>query len=123
MGGGYMKNLKNLRLETHKTQQEVAYELDMPRTKYARYELQTAEPSIETLIKLADYFHTTIDALLGHEVPYLLDKSMLTPQQRSLIDLVIISNDRLCEKAEAYLSGLVEGEQNHTAMVNKFRGE
>lgn len=118
-----MKNLKNLRLETHKTQQEIAYELDMPRTKYARYELQTAEPNIETLIKLADYFHTTIDALLGHEVPYLLDKSILTTKQKNLVELVSTLNDRMCDKAEAYISGLVEGEQTHTAMVNKFRGE
>ena len=117
------ENLKRLRHENNLKQEDVAKIINKSSVGYGYYESGRSEPDLENLIKLADYFHTTIDALVGHEVPYLLDKSTLTPKQRSLIDLVIISNDRLCEKAEAYLSGLVEGERNHTAMVNKFRGE
>ena len=118
-----MKNLKRIRLLADKNQTEVANAVNLTQHTYSNYETGKTQPDIATLIKLADYFHITVDNLLGHEVPYLIDKSTLTPQQRSLIDLVVISNDRLCEKAEAYLSGLVEGERNHTAMVNKFRGE
>ena len=41
---------------------------------------------MSTLIKLADLHHTTIDDIVGHEVPYLINKSEFTAEQLIAID-------------------------------------
>lgn len=48
-----------------KTQQEVADALGISRARYAHYESGRNEPDLETLIRLADYFHVRVDDLLG----------------------------------------------------------
>lgn len=99
-------NLKELRNNKNLTQEELANELNMSRTRYIRYELHTAEPDLSTLIKLADYFHVTVDALLGHEVPYLLDKSLLTDKQNKIISRVVKLNDNQCDRVDAFIDGM-----------------
>lgn len=116
-------NLKNIRCNLKKTQEEVSKDLNMQKQTYQNYELGKRQPDFETLIKLADYFHTTVDALLGHEVPYLLDKSILSEKQRNLLNLIVSLNDRQCEKAEAYINGLVEGGADRLANIQKFYRE
>lgn len=115
--------LKAFRKELGKTQQEMADFLNMSKVGYSSYELGKRQPNFEILIKLADYFHTTVDALLGHEVPYLLDKSILSEKQRNLLNLVVSLNDRQCEKAEAYINGLVEGGADRLSNIQKFYRE
>lgn len=44
---------------------EAAARLEMPYTTYVNYEKGTREPNSETLIKLARFFGTSIDELLG----------------------------------------------------------
>lgn len=61
------KNLKTLREERELTQQDMGDYLGMSRVGYFKYEKGTAEPSLETLIKLADLYNTTIDKLVGRE--------------------------------------------------------
>ncbi len=60
-------NLLKLRTEKGTTQKDVAKYLDCNETVYARYEREERAPSFDTLIKLAEYFNTTIDYLLGVE--------------------------------------------------------
>lgn len=60
-----MNRLKELRKETNKSMAEVARDLNIPYTTYVNYEKETREPNSETLIALADYFHCTIDYLIG----------------------------------------------------------
>ena len=47
------------------TQREVAKYLSMAQPSYIRYENGTSEPSLETLVKLADLFDVSVDYLLG----------------------------------------------------------
>ena len=47
------------------TQRQVADCLKIAQPSYIRYENGTSEPSLETLVKLADLFDVTIDYLLG----------------------------------------------------------
>ena len=115
-----MKNLKRFRALAGKTQAETAQQLGVTQHTYSNYELDKTQPDLDTLIKLADYFHTTVDALLGNEVPYLLDKSKLTLKQRNIINLLPLMSDRICEKTEAYISGLLEGEQDRQATIQRF---
>ncbi len=116
-----MINLKNLRLQTKKTQEETAKNLKMPRTKYARYELGTAEPNIETLTKLADYFHTTIDYILGHNVPYLLDKSILSQEQQELLNFVQNLSPQNCKRVKDFITGILIAEEEKEQIINRYK--
>ncbi len=99
------EKLKEIRNSNHKSQQEVADALHMARTTYSNYEQGLAEPDVATIKALADYFHTTTDNLLGHNVPYLLDKSTLTPKQKHLVESICTLDDNLCDRIEAYIQG------------------
>lgn len=57
--------LKELRKENKKTQEELATLLNTTRVSYGRYELETSEPTIDTLCKLADYYGVSLDYLVG----------------------------------------------------------
>lgn len=116
-----MNNIKKLRLLAEKTQMETAKILGVTQHTYSNYELGKTQPDFNSLIKLADYFHTTIDNLLGHEVPYLLDKSILTSKQRELVELLPNMSDRVCEKAIAYIYGLMEGEQDKISTIERYK--
>lgn len=59
--------LKELRKENKKTQQDVADKLNIAQQTYARYELETSEPTIDTLCKLADYYGVSLDYLIGRD--------------------------------------------------------
>ncbi len=61
--------LKELRQRKHLTQQELATALDINLSSYQKYERpnNTIKPSIDALIKIADYYHVTVDYLLGRE--------------------------------------------------------
>lgn len=47
------------------TQRQLAEYLQITQPSYIRYENGSAEPSLETLVKIADYFDVSVDYLLG----------------------------------------------------------
>ena len=49
------------------TQRQMAEYLGIAQPSYIRYENGTAEPNIENLIKIADFFDVSIDYLCGRE--------------------------------------------------------
>ena len=61
----FTQRLKELRLENGMTQQQIASLLNIRQQSYTRYEYGTGEPSLQTLIKLADIFAVSTDYLLG----------------------------------------------------------
>lgn len=58
------ENLRRLRRERRVTQQQIANYLYIDRTTYTYYETQGTLPTINTLIKIAQYYDVTIDSLL-----------------------------------------------------------
>lgn len=60
-----MKVLKGLRKQKKLTQQDVAEIIGVDRVTLARYESGARLPSLEVLIKLADFFEVSVDYLLG----------------------------------------------------------
>lgn len=65
-----MNNLKNLRLENGLTQKQLCEELKkvncyMSRSAYAKYETGIREMSYEMLMKLALFFDTSTDYIIG----------------------------------------------------------
>lgn len=47
------------------TQRQVADYLQITQPSYIRYENGSSQPSLETLVKLADFFDVSVDYLLG----------------------------------------------------------
>jgi transcriptional regulator with XRE-family HTH domain len=60
-------NLKLLRTEYGLSQQELADKLEINQQSINNYENRSTEPNIELLIKLADYFQTSVDYLIGYD--------------------------------------------------------
>ena len=58
-------NIRNLREDNDWTQQFVADYLGVNRRTYSAYETGTNDISPETLIRLAELYHTSVDYLLG----------------------------------------------------------
>ena len=68
--GEKMKNklhivLKELRTEKEITQSEIAKEINISQRVYSNYETGTREPSIDTLITLAEYHKVSLDYITG----------------------------------------------------------
>ncbi len=61
-----VEKLKLLRCEHGISQREVAEAVGVSQQSINKYENHTVEPDIATLIALADYFHTSVDYLIGH---------------------------------------------------------
>lgn len=57
--------LKELREAKHLSQVRLAVELNLSQNSISRYENLEREAGYETLIMLADYFHVSLDYLLG----------------------------------------------------------
>lgn len=63
------ENIRNLREDCDKTQQELAEYLNVQQTTYSKYELGKINIPIEVFIKLADYYDVSVDYLLGRSKP------------------------------------------------------
>lgn len=59
------ENIRNLREDHNKKQQELADYLNIKQTTYSKYELGKINIPIEVFIKLADYYGVTIDYIVG----------------------------------------------------------
>lgn len=61
----HFQRIKNLREDSDKTQQVLADYLNMQRSVYRRYESGEREIPSWAVIKLAEYYHTSADYILG----------------------------------------------------------
>ena len=59
------ENIRNLREDHDKKQQELADYLNVKQTTYSKYELGKINIPIEVFIKLADYYGVSIDYIVG----------------------------------------------------------
>lgn len=60
-----VKNLKKLRNQFGISQQQLADVIAVSQQSVNKYENHSVEPDIDTLIRMADYFHVTVDYLIG----------------------------------------------------------
>lgn len=61
----YFKRLRDLRIDNDLKQTDVAEFLGIQQTVYSRYERGFRTIPVEYIIKLADFYHTSTDYLLG----------------------------------------------------------
>lgn len=93
-----LPNLKKLRNERGITQQYLGISVGISQQSINQYENNSIEPDIFTLSKLADYFNTSIDYIVGrtdirrpieHTEPYFLN-----PKEMELIQRYRDLNER-----------------------------
>jgi transcriptional regulator with XRE-family HTH domain len=93
-----IKNLRALRNKKGISQQQLAENIGVSQQSINKYENHNIEPDISTLIKLADYFSTSIDYLVGRmEVDQRIEISKkydLNIDESYLIDGYRILNDK-----------------------------
>jgi len=77
-------NLKLLRKNENLTQEQVSKLLNVAKTTYCGYELETSEPSLENLIKLADYYQVSLDYLVGRQ--FKNDAGYLTDKEKEVLE-------------------------------------
>jgi len=77
----FSKNIKLLRKRRKRTQDDVAFTLEMKRSTYSGYENEVAQPGIDALIAISNYFNISIDTLLK------VDLSVLSESQLRQIEL------------------------------------
>lgn len=68
-----IRRIYELRIDNDIQQKEICDFLNIKQLQYSRYENGKAEPKIEILIKLALFYNTSIDYLLGltnEKLPY-----------------------------------------------------
>lgn len=61
-----LPNLKRLRKEHGVSQQRLADAIHVSQPSINKYENHNIEPDIEILMRMADYFHTSVDYIIGH---------------------------------------------------------
>lgn len=101
-----LHRLKELRKEYSISQQKLADQLNISQQSINKYENHNIEPDIAMLIRMADYFNTTVDYLIGRsndpvrplpkeeglsreEAALILDYRALSDDERRSILLVI----------------------------------
>lgn len=60
-----MNRLKDLREDNDLKQKDIAVKLNISQTNYSKYELEKINIPVETLIKLAKIYDTSIDYILN----------------------------------------------------------
>lgn len=59
------ERVRNLRIDKNLTQKDIAEYLDLKQNTYSQYEIGALKYPIEVLIKLARFYNTSVDYLLG----------------------------------------------------------
>ena len=62
------ENLKLLRKRKGISQEEIANDLGLTRSSYSGYENGVAEPNIETLIKISEYYDISLDKFIKRDL-------------------------------------------------------
>ena len=102
-----LENLKNLRNEKRVSQKKMAEIMGVSQQTISNYENREIEPDIELLSRMADYFETSIDYLVGRteirgktedleifeisndEVGMIKQYRSLSEKERKCIDLIL----------------------------------
>ena len=107
----HLRNLKNL------SQEGLSVEISISRSKLMSYESGRTEPSVETLVKISDYFKLPIDILIRNNLTLSKNTSFIDiGNQRVLFPIAVDSEDDdlieiiPLEASAGYLSGYSDPE-------------
>ena len=89
------ENIKRLRLARGLNQVEFAKIMGVSKQCVSNWENDNVMPSIEMLVKIADYFNVTTDYVLGRNEKTHIDVSGLSDEQISHISLIVSDLSKL----------------------------
>lgn len=101
-------NIKTLRKQLNKTQQDIANDLNISRQNYSRYESENVEPDIKTLKNLADYFNVSLDYLCGRT--WNNNIGYIPEEKKEVIKIILQLNEINTIKILGFASGLLAGQ-------------
>ncbi len=76
------KNLEKLRKDNKVSQARLGEVLGITQQMVSNYEKESSQPNIELLVKMADFFKVSIDALVGYSP--INNEEMVTQRERLL---------------------------------------
>lgn len=83
----FAQNIKLLRSRKKASQEEASQALELPRSTYSGYENETAEPSLSTLIRIANYYNISLDKIVKTDLSKLADLQLREMEEGYDIDL------------------------------------
>ncbi|WP_234110556.1 MULTISPECIES: XRE family transcriptional regulator [Chryseobacterium] len=108
----FSDNIRVLRTRRNLSQQKLADDLIITRSRYVKYEDGTSEPPIELLMRISKYFNLSIDLLVSVDIrKYPVDDMLQIAENRILLPVVVDSKGEnkieiIPEKASmGYLNG------------------
>lgn len=106
--------LRELRLKSNKTQQEVANILCINRVTYTQYESNKRSPQPDMLKKIADLFNVSLDELLGRTIANSTaqDKLSTRDEQQIADDLEKMLTDLDNQNSMSAMGGTVEDDED-----------
>ena len=113
----FSDNIRALRVKHKSSQVDIAENLLISRTRYAKYEEGRSEPPFDILKKIAQYYQLSIDILLSVDVRKIEVEKLLQLENNRLILPIQVDNagentiEVVTQKAKAgYLSGYADPE-------------
>lgn len=113
-------NLKERRKKMGISQMEIASKTGIPQTSYSGYEKNNRQPSIENLIKLADFFNITIDELVERPTDT-INLNYLDTTRRELIKEIKEASEIQVNQLNAYWQGMKLAEEERQAIINRLK--
>ena len=101
--------LKNLREERKISQQKLAIELNVSQASISKYEKGLAEPDIPMLCTIAEFFHVSVDYLIGRtSTRNNLSAIPMNDREQALLQHFNALTENQKEKVEMYILGLLD---------------
>lgn len=108
MVGDHLQYLRELK---HKSQKQVAQELNIPYNTYRNYEKNINEPNNEMLVKLAVYFNVTIDYLLDLDLANAESPPPILDEREALKETLMKLDDKSLDELETFIDYLIWKEE------------
>ena len=83
------ERIKELREQRGLSQAELAHQFGVTRSSVNAWEMGVSNPKIDKLAELAQYFHVSIDFLVGLENDQTIDISLYTFDEQELIQRML----------------------------------
>ncbi|CAG7632755.1 helix-turn-helix domain-containing protein [Paenibacillus allorhizosphaerae] len=98
----YGERIASLREKLSMTQEDLSNKLGISRASLSHYENNRRAPDYETIVKIANLFHVSIDYIIGRtEDPQMV----LDEEVREFVDSLELSDDKIMEKFSLTIDG------------------
>lgn len=108
----FAERLKELMIENNLIPKTLGDAVGINRSTVTRYLNGTRQPSVATLVAIADYFHCTADFLLGFEEISRTDKFKVCPPFYKQLNIILskaeINKYKLCKRTEIAESAIYD---------------